>query len=449
MTGGLAQGAAPECARDGQALIRATDDFSVKVLERRTARHLGPDVARILHNIPWKLVWVGDPRLSQSSYFIQGFEEHFRLPNLKFAIAAPAPLKVELALEMETDARPCVPIDVAGDLSAEMRPTEGTLALHAPMKVVVTMSVGGLKDRWVLPSEEAVLGWAQEGAEQAVWLDAAGLTFGLRAPHASGSVSVTMKALRHNPDIERWKALLVNSLGVPGSHRDKSVSLLRDLGFRELSGDLWIRVRALQDARHLRASEEKRLAWLTRRVEPTTDDQATVFSFSAPPSKPPPRLFVAGREYAHWVGVGEGRAIRVPLSGLAPVRVEFSDGSILAFLTVFGSGVRIRLLDVGWGPILEGSPPGLRCGLVRDKASAPCGARDEPAPVAKMFDLLRTCGGIPAASGSAIEFGLPLVASMPGLYVRDRRREIVFDPTYGGQAGAPSSCRTATAAAVR
>ncbi len=171
---GHARAATPECAREGQRLYPATDDLSLKELERTTERLMGPALARIVRDVPWRAVWRGDSSFSQSAYFIQGFGETFSLPDLKFTIAAPPPLAIEVDLQVKTDRVPCVPIDVPGYPNWEMGPTEGAVAIRAPMKVTVTMSAGGISDRWELPSEEAVVGWQREDGRLRVWLDALG-----------------------------------------------------------------------------------------------------------------------------------------------------------------------------------------------------------------------------------------------------------------------------------
>jgi hypothetical protein len=432
--------ATPECAREGQALWPATDDFSPKVVERMARRLLGPAFARVVRTVPWEATYRGDWGKNQSEYFIQRFEQRSSLPELRFAVAAQPPLRIEVEIRIEPGALPCVPIDLPGyHPSLEMSPTDGAVTIRAPMVVVVSMSIGGVLERWDLPSEEASVVWQREDGTSQAWLDAAGLRFGLPGPGRSKQATmVTMETLRSSRELASWKDLLVRGLSERGRHRTRAISMLGDLDFVEIPGDPWLRLRQLQDAGDLRTSEVDRLRWLARRAGPAAHGEATTFTSEA--STPPPRLFVAGQEFSGWTRVGELNEIRVPLKGLLPVRAEFaSRDSGQAFATVFGRGVRIHLMEA-WGPTLQRPPRGPRCGLVQDKRSARCGHHDEPAPTSKMFDLATVCGGMPAASGSAIEFGLPLVPSLPGLYVRERKRRLRFDPTYGIESGAPASC---------
>lgn len=432
------------CMHDGQALFPALDGdgVSAKTIERMAQRLLGPAFARIIRGVPWAHLWRGDYKSSQSDYFIQGFEEKLVLPALRFGVAAPAPLKIDVELRLKTDALPCVPIELRVDDNADVEDS-GSVTVHMPMTVLITMSVAGLSERWELPAAEAMVGWQHEDGEFQAAFYAAGLKLGISDAALVSGVSQTVETLQYAKELVRWKGLLIRSLRVSGAHRAKVIALLAELGTDALPGDVWSQLRRLQDTGKLRAAELEQLGLLVRRHKVAPDEDATTFVSSVlepRATETPPRLFVAGQELSKWTRVGNDHEIRVPLSGLALVRVQYAGESIgQAFAVAFGRGVRIRLREV-WGPVLEQAPAGPRCGLVRDSAPARCAEEGATAPHSKVFDLREICGGMPAAAGSSIEFGWYVVPSLPGLYVLDRQRRLSFDPTFGTRAGAPSSC---------
>lgn len=420
---GVAAAQLPVCAIEGQELTPATDDVDRKQLERVARRMLGPDVARIVRGAPWKMMWRGTDERGQGTYFVQPFDSAWRLPPLRIALAAPRPLTMTAEVIVDPAAHPCIGIEVHHETTRD----DGSVTIRAAIKASITLSVGARAHGIAMPVSEVAVHWSRD--DRRAVIEIGGLVFDLRtsASAASTETSVALNTLM----LDGWQELLVESAARRGPHRRATIELLGARGFGGLPGGKWVELRRLVDRKAFSARELRTLSWLAQPLEASSDGDATVLIARAPT----PRVFVAGHEITGWTPVGRDHELRVPVRGLGAIRVEHGRNA-QAFVTVFAPGVRIRVSDV-WGPKLATPITGARCGRVDDRRATACGHAGDPAPVGRVFDLLATCGGMPASAGSTIDYGVELVPSLPGLYVRGRGDVLAFDGTYR-----PTSCTT-------
>ncbi|MGE0869203.1 MAG: hypothetical protein AB7P03_11595 [Kofleriaceae bacterium] len=418
---------APDCGpRDPATTGDALDG---KQLEETARAMLGPAIAPLVKRLPWNHLRPAAVSPTGRSSFV--IDRTHVMPVVSFAVAAPSSLKIDVELKPKLDIARCIGVSVAVD-----SPEDGKLTIQAPMSIMVTMSLGGFSERWELSSDEISLDW--HGSAARVVLDDAGrIAFGLPGEGSDQAALATMATLRDSKLLARWRELLIRTLAVPGGHRESAVTMLADLGFQHVPGDIWVQLRRLDDAGKLRASEVERLGLLARRPELASDSTASTFIASA--AEPPPRLFVAGKLLTGWTVVDDRYELRVPLWGLVPVRAELPGDVAWPFATVLGPGVRIRL-SPDRGPVLESRIDGARCGLVEEAPSGTCSnVRGRP-PVGRPFELLEGCGEMPSSFGTVTDFGAFVVPSLPGLYILDREQHLYFDPSYGGRASALERC---------
>ena len=406
---------------------------------RTVKRMWGVDFARIIRSTSWNDLWWAGLQPEVPTLVLQNAKnKKVALPVLKFAVVAPAPLKIEVELRFESFKDGCVPIQIPAFFERSW-PREGSLTVEAHMTVVTTMSVAGLSQSWGESAEKAELSWGVEdngrrylelNAERAVPLVIAG---------QKGDVAKTLAILRHDNALLGWDRLLLLSLNEPGSHRAPALELLAQLGFRDLPGEAWVHLRQLQDGGKLSRAEAEQIGWWTRPLEAAEESDAA--TITAANVKAPPRLFVGGREVTGWQNVGEEKfEIRVLYQGLAPVKVEFARDSSQSFVTVLSKGVHL-LVRPEFGTSVESWVPGWQCGLVKGKAKILCGHGDDRgAPVDKVFNLRRQCNGMPAYMGEVVWYGVDLVPTAPGTYVWENDRHLSWDPTYAGKGEAPASC---------
>jgi hypothetical protein len=345
--------------------------------------------------------------------------------TFRLAVVAPKPLEIEVEIRLKPGSRAC--------LEARGHSNEGSVLIQAPVVAVFTMSAEGKSERVEIEAAGVTVGWERATRPHERYLLLGELAFAL-GPRTESAAQQTATTLQGDRRFAGWKALLVGALQGKREARSSSIEVLARLGISGVPGDSWVRLRELQDQGALSSGELRRLGWLTRRGrDPATGDTAT---FACSAGSPAPRLFVAGTQMSGWKRVGDMHELQVPAVGLVPVRVEFPDDITgQAFVTVLSGGVRIVVSPV-WGPTTGALPPGQLCGVMKVRSpDTGCNHGGDPVPVGRVFDL-SSCGG-PAASGSEIDFGVPLVPTVPGLYVHDRPGNVVFEPAYAGRPGRP------------
>jgi hypothetical protein len=394
-------------------------------LETLARRLFGPPVDRIVREVPWEHVWVGNPMLSQSSYILQGFDQPIRLPKLRFEVAVPAPLELELELQ-PPESFDCVPFDVPGLPNFAMTKEEGAVAVRVPFGARARLSLGGSSRSWEFPPEgDLVFGWQREAKQLRVWLAAGDLEFPLspRPRTLDSQARGTLDRLRG------WEDLLVDAVERPGDHLGQTLALLERLGFEGLPGRTWVRLHRIAREGKLADRDAKALGPLVVPGVPVSAEDAALFTWEHGSGRRP-RLFVAGTELEAWTAAGQEDVVRAPVSGLVPVRGEDPEGrALFSFMTVLQRGVRIQVTD-HWGPKLVDPSPGLRCGRTPRAKKQVAGVQQD------LRWQVR-----PMSSADLVHVGkVPVVASLPGLYLVDDRGRVSFDPTYGGRTAAPARC---------
>lgn len=444
----LALGLALRAQASNGAALCLTEDTSWRSLAKevsraevaRTVKRMwGVDFARIIRGTSWNDLWWAGIQPEVPTLVLQNAKnKKLALPPLKFAVVAPAPLKIEVELRFESFTDGCVPIQVPAFYERTW-PREGSLTVDAKMTVVTTMSVAGLSQSWGESVEKAELSWGVEDNGRRYLELNAERTVPLVIAGQKGDVAKTLAILRHDNALLGWDRLLILSLNEPGNHRGAALALLAQLGFRDLPGEAWVHLRQLQDERKVSRSEAEQVGWWTRPLEAAEESEAA--TITAANVKVPPRLFVGGREVTGWQNVAQEKyEIRVPYQGLAPVKVEFARDSSQSFATVLSKELRL-LVRPEFGATVESWVPGWQCGWVKGKTKISCGHSDDRgAPVDKVFNLRQQCNGMPAYMGEVVWYGVDLVPTAPGTYVWEDERHLTWDPTYAGKGEAPASC---------
>ncbi|MGE3455376.1 MAG: hypothetical protein AB7O24_09725 [Kofleriaceae bacterium] len=427
LAGALSTGAnadVPDCRTTDQPV-----GLDPKQVEHEARALLGTAIAPLVRKIPWSHVRAGATSAPGRSYFV--VDRAHVASMLNISVAAPSMLKIDVELEPKLEGLSCLGVSLAID-----SPEDGKLTIHAPMSILVTMSLGGFSERWELTSNEISVDW--HGSSSRLILDDAGvLNFGLPSEVRSEAALTTMATLRDSKDLAGWRELLIRSLSISGAHRSSAVTMLAELGFQHIPGDVWVQLRKLHDAGKLRVNEIDRLGLLARRPELASETTAT--TFISPASEPPPKLYIAGKLLSGWSLVDDRYELRAPLWGLVPVRAEFPGDVAWPFATIAGPGVRIRLSSDS-GPVLESRTDGPRCGLIEDIPTGTCSNVRAQPPIGRSFDLLNGCGEMPSSFGTVVDFGPFVIPSLPGLYVLDRDQQLYFDPSYGGRTDAATGC---------
>lgn len=431
------------------------DSLPVREVAALSEQLFGAGVAAAVAEVPW-----GDVAWTEDHLAVVAAAQPKWPPLILRGTVGPAAVEVRLALPPGA----CVQVEPYGagqaffsGLGGEEGLTRDEGALRVVQRGVaeVTASVDAASRSWRVPFDAALLAWAREGEGFAARLVLLGpdeaplLTAWLPTTRPRTGV-LDPEALLDRHPLAGFDVFLVDALAAEGTkaaHRDGLVALLADLGPGRLTGEAWSRLRALREAGRLTPPQLRRLAKLGLGEKPA-GPRGTLTFVQDTDRRPP--VFVDGVRHTGWRKTGLERSLTVEGTGLAPVRIEWPDGSAETFLVAFGKPATVAVMGHS-GAIVREAAPGPRCGLVRSAASpSGCGDPDGKAPfeVGRPFDLsaCRLSRSVGVVGGSLVRLGSVLLPTQPGLYVLGADGTLRLDPTYGGRSAPPAACADLPAA---